>query len=120
MEPRPKGEPAALQAVAAQLSSYASRLDELAAVIPGLVPPSVFIGPARSAQDAEFEEASSRARAAAHTLSLEAKLLAKESGELARKQRDWDRRKREEEERAERKHREAERAAGQCLPRPSR
>lgn len=115
MEPRPKGDPAALQAVSAQLSSYAGRFDELAAVVTGLLPIDVFIGPARSAHDAEFDLASARARAASNTLSIEAKLLATEAGELQRKQADWDRRKQAED---DRRHREAEQARQQCIARP--
>lgn len=115
MEPRPKGDPAALRAVSAQLSSHAARFSELAAVVTGLLPIDVFIGPGRAAHDAEFDLASARARAASKTLSIEAKLLASEAGELQRKQEAWDRRKQAED---ERRHREAEQARQQCIVRP--
>lgn len=90
MGPRPKGEPAALEAVSAQLASQADRLEAVAAGVPTLLPLPAFIGPGRAAHDSEFQQASAQAKAAAHTLSLEAKLLAAEAGALAQRQREWD------------------------------
>lgn len=88
-----------MRAVAAQLSSYSSRLDELAAGLPQLLPIGAFMGPGRASHDGDFQQASSRASAAAHTLALEARLLAAESTALEQRQRDWDRAKKAEDDR---------------------
>jgi hypothetical protein len=114
MEPRPKGDPAAIKATARHLTRAASALDTNVGVADLTLPGDAFAGPARACLDASATDVRAGARSAIAVLRTEAASLMSEAVELKAEQDRWDRRDREEKAERAKEARDAKAKAGQC------